>query len=178
MERQALPKRVVVFDFDQTIADTAHLEPFRKVRDWAACERAAPTAAFYESIDQVLIRLFERGDRLYIASSAPARYLAAFTRRLPRVFVNTLSYRSATTKDGHTRRASIKLEQLGEIRRSEGSGSRFVFIGDDQDDASAAARARIPFIHACWGGTCAGVTGAHPNSTTQLDAAIDAALEV
>jgi phosphoglycolate phosphatase-like HAD superfamily hydrolase len=153
--------RVVVFDFDQTIAPTDGLRGLRDAKNWGECARLAPTMPFFDGMTELLGDLRGAGAEIFVASSAPTKYLRPFLARLPiGTLSNVLGYRSVPPAAGLSRRSQIKMAQLREIR-SLRPDADIMFVGDDCDDAAAAAAVGVPFIHACWGGRCESIEAAH-----------------
>jgi phosphoglycolate phosphatase-like HAD superfamily hydrolase len=115
------------------------------------------------------------GASLYVASSAPKqKYLDHFLKRVPDdTFVDVLGYRSGSAVAGLSHRARVKFAQLKDIQARH-PGANILFVGDDGDDAAAAAAAGVSFVHACWGGRCASVSGAHGKSPASMLAALAA----
>jgi phosphoglycolate phosphatase-like HAD superfamily hydrolase len=166
---------VVAFDFDQTLCDTSSLKSFRDARDWRKCKELGRRLPFRSGIHSALLGLQESGSTLGIASSTPGTYLQAFLQRLDVPFEFVLDYHSVkppvSTINEIGRRAAIKAEQLRELCRRY-PDQTIVFVGDDADDAAGALRAQVPFVHACFGGSCGTIDGEHAVAADELNAAI------
>ncbi|MDQ6944407.1 MAG: HAD family hydrolase [Candidatus Eremiobacteraeota bacterium] len=169
---------VAVFDFDQTLCDTSSLKPSRDARDWAACRERGAALPFRPGVRDALRRLAEDGATLGIATTSPGdAYAAPFLRRLgiPTAFLlDYFAARDLPKPPGAGRRAGIKAAQLREVRRRYPDG-RVVFVGDDADDAEGARIADVAFVHACFGGACAGIGGTHAGTAGELARAVAAA---
>lgn len=168
MDTRPFPK-LAVFDFDMTVADTALLEPHRRARDWVVCRRLAPGVAFYAGVREALLAIAQSGVGLAIASSAPRSYLMPFLERLDVPFLDVLGYhdtQGVPAPPGMRGRAAIKARQLSILQQRY--RVPVVFIGDDADDAAAAAAVGATFVHACWGGACNAVGGAHATEPGEL----------
>jgi phosphoglycolate phosphatase-like HAD superfamily hydrolase len=171
--RQPAATPVAVFDFDQTIAETNALRGWRDARDWTECARRAPNMPFYPGMEAAFAELSRAGLEVVVASSAPDGYLKAFLERLPSGAISGIrGYRKSAGIAGLSYRAAIKVAHLNEISRQY-VDRPLVFVGDDADDADAAQRLGVPFIHACWGGPCAGIPGEHVG---EVDGLFDAIL--
>jgi phosphoglycolate phosphatase-like HAD superfamily hydrolase len=167
---------VAVFDFDMTLLDTSSLKTDRDARNWAAVKRGAQRLSFQPDVAAALSELSQAGATVAIASSAPRWYLDSFLERLGARIDVTLGYGDADplVRPGLSYRARIKAAQL-ELLQRRYPGAALVFVGDDADDAAGAAAAAVPFVHACWGGGCVGVSAPHCSSVADVAQAVRAA---
>jgi len=67
--------KALIFDLDQTLVDTQHIEPLRRTRKWGSVFQKIPTIIAYEGIDDVLSVAREKGVKLAIVSSSPSNYV-------------------------------------------------------------------------------------------------------
>lgn len=165
----SLDRWAVVFDVDQTLAETSSLEGLRRARKWDACIRAAASLDLFDGIGEAMSALHERGGTLFVASSAAQRYVEAFVRRLYVPVHSVLHYYSVPfhLEPKLSRRASLKAAQLRHIAGLS-DWKYLVHVGDDVDDALGAFTAGARFVHACWGSDCEALRGVHPGEPAQL----------
>lgn len=152
---------LATFDFDQTLLDTSALQAFRDRRQWSEIRKVADSYTYDVAIVGALQEMQARGILLAVASTAPkGSYLDVFLKRLPITFAEVLGYRQTPAVSTLSRRAAIKVAQLRALT-AKYPNARHHFIGDDTDDYAAAIHVSVPFVHACWGGSCAGIHATH-----------------
>lgn len=167
--KRSLLQCAIVFDVDQTLADTSLLDGLRRTRQWDACIRKAAGLALFNGIDDAIRELHGRGATVFVASSAAQRYVNAFAARLSAPIEDVLHFYSVSfrARAGLSRRACLKADQLQHVA-SRKNWDTLVFVGDDRDDAAGASLAGAHFVHACWGGACEAINGIHPGLPTEL----------
>ena len=64
----------VIFDLDQTLVDSRHLENFRKSKDWKGVNNRIHTLLEYPNISNIIRFLNKKNIKIAIVSSAPKNY--------------------------------------------------------------------------------------------------------
>lgn len=71
---------MVIFDFDQTLVDTAPVEHLRAARNWKAVMAQASKLTVYDDVHELLKELHESGETLAIVTKSPDMVAKAFIR--------------------------------------------------------------------------------------------------
>ena len=72
---------MIIFDFDQTLADTSPVEHLRARRDWKGVMVRVADLEVYPGIDRLLADLHARGHTLAIVTKSPDMVAKAFIRK-------------------------------------------------------------------------------------------------
>lgn len=137
--------QAVLFDLDQTLADTSALEPLRRARQWGRVRGALGFVRDYPGVREVLRWLEETGVPTGVVTSSPDRYASLILDRLdwaPDVLVGYHATRHHKPNPAPLLHAS---RLLGIAPRE------VVYVGDDVADMLAARRASMYGIAALWG---------------------------
>jgi len=67
--------KALIFDLDQTLIESHHVEYLRKTRNWPAVYREIPTIQAYDGINQLLLNAKEKDIELAIVTSSPESYV-------------------------------------------------------------------------------------------------------
>lgn len=67
--------KALIFDLDQTLVDSQHIEHLRSLRDWPAVYKEIPTIEAYDGINDLFSIARDHHIRLAIVSSSPRPYV-------------------------------------------------------------------------------------------------------
>ena len=70
-------KTTIIFDLDQTLADTRHLAAFREAGDWAQVMSQTPNVRFCEGVPEMLAQVQNLGYLVTVVSTSPREYCEA-----------------------------------------------------------------------------------------------------
>ena len=67
--------KAIIFDLDQTLVDSRHIEHLRRSRQWSIVYQKIPAILAYDGINEVLSVTRDNGIKLAIVSSSPSSYV-------------------------------------------------------------------------------------------------------
>lgn len=145
----SLPRRsvrAVIFDLDDTLLASGHLEPFRLHRDQRGLEEALPTVVTPAHLHEQLRRLSQQLP-LGIVTTAPRWY----AQRLLSYLYPDIEWQAVVTYGDVQRRKPDPqglLLAVGKLRLSP--SSEIAYVGDQETDLEAARRAGLLPVQAVW----------------------------
>lgn len=137
--------KAVIFDLDQTLVDSKHLESLRRARNWSLVYSKIPSISAYEGIDNVISLLKDKGIKTAIVSSAPLSYVKRVVRHFGWLFDEMVGYHDTREHKPHP------APFIEVVKRLKVSPEHCWAIGDDPKDIIAAKRAGMYAIGALWG---------------------------
>lgn len=140
----------VIFDFDNTIANTTSLEGIRKSQAWSSLSAEAMVeVSVYPKALELLVALKAAGVRMAIVTNSPAQYLQAVLNhlRITDYFDVLVTYTDVGVDGKKPSPAGINLalEKLG-IQPS----LDIAYVGDDRIDYEAAYKAGVLPVMPTW----------------------------
>ncbi len=138
---------LIVFDFDQTLVDTSHLESLRNRQQWQAVFQEMSQVEPYTGVDELLTELAANGQTLAIVTHSPRRCaeIVAGLREWPVAENLVIGYRDMARRKPDPSCLHIVME------RSGFTPSEVVHIGDRPHDTQASRSANVISIGATWG---------------------------
>lgn len=91
----------LIFDLDQTLIDSRHIEYLRRSRKWSMVYRKIPNILAYDGINEVLSITRDNGIKLAIVSSSPLSYVQRVVRHFEWSFDFTVCYHDTTQHKPH-----------------------------------------------------------------------------
>ncbi|MGM9319352.1 HAD-IA family hydrolase [Deinococcus aquaticus] len=151
--------KALLFDLDDTLVASHHLEQQRRTRDHEGLRAALPELRAPAGLPELLARLAAQY-RLGIVTTSPAWYAQTVLRHLyPAVpWGAVVTYADVQNRKPHPEGLLLALEQLG-IR----SAADAAYLGDQDQDLEAARRAGMHPVRITW---CGGLT--RPQDETVL----------
>lgn len=137
--------KAVVFDLDQTLVDSLHLDPLRRARAWNEVYKRIPMVKPYPGITQLLRALRRHDIRIAVATSAPNTYCHRILVNLGWRVECTVCYHDTRLHKPHPEPILRALDLLGV------DSSTTISVGDDQRDIVSSNLARVESIAALWG---------------------------
>jgi len=137
--------KALIFDLDQTLVDTQHIEPLRRTRKWGSVFQKIPTIIAYEGIDDVLSVAREKGVKLAIVSSSPSNYVQKIIHHFKWSFDEFVCYHDSIR---HKPYPDPFIEVLNRLNLPS---TDCWAVGDDPKDIIAAGEAKIFSVGALWG---------------------------
>ena len=135
----------MIFDLDQTLIDSQHIEHLRKSREWSAIYKKIPTITAYNGINEVLSMIKSKGIKLAIVTSSPSSYAQRVVRHFGWSFDVMVCYHDTTQHKPHPA-PFLEAANLLNISTKDCWA-----IGDDPNDIIGARRAGMYAVAALWG---------------------------
>jgi haloacid dehalogenase superfamily, subfamily IA, variant 3 with third motif having DD or ED/haloacid dehalogenase superfamily, subfamily IA, variant 1 with third motif having Dx(3-4)D or Dx(3-4)E len=137
--------RAILFDLDQTLVDSRHIEHLRRSRQWSIVYQKIPTILAYDGINEVLSVTRDNGIKLAIVSSSPSSYVQRVMRHFGWSFDFTVCYHDTTQHKPHP------APFIEAVNRLKIAAMDCWAIGDDPKDIIAARAAGMYAVAALWG---------------------------
>lgn len=136
---------MVIFDFDQTLADTSSVEQLRSRRDWKGVMAKVGTLPVYPGINDLLAHLHRKGHALAIVTKSPDM--------VPKWFIKNYGWPIDIVVGYHDvrRRKPDPEGILLAIERARSKAEQTFHIGDQAQDTEAARAANVTAIGVTWG---------------------------
>ena len=136
---------LVIFDLDQTLIDSQHIEHLRKSRNWSAIYKKIPTITAYNRIDDVLSIVESKGIKLGLVTSSPSSYAQRVVRHFGWSFDVMVCYHDTSQHKPHPE------PFLEAANRLKIPAQNCWAIGDNPNDIIGARRAGMYAVAALWG---------------------------
>jgi len=137
--------KAIIFDLDQTLVDSRHIEHLRRSRQWSIVYQKISTISAYDGINKVLSVTRENGIKLAIVSSSPSSYVQRVVRHFGWSFDFTVCYHDTTQHKPHP---APFIEAANCLRVVAGDCWA---VGDEPKDIIAAKAAGMYAVAALWG---------------------------
>jgi len=137
--------KALIFDLDQTLIDSRHIEYLRRSRKWSVVYQKIPTISAYDGINEVLSITKDNGIKLAIVSSSPSSYVQRVVRHFGWSFDFTVCYHDTTQHKPHP------APFIEVANRLKIAAMDCWAIGDDPKDVIAARGAGMYAVAALWG---------------------------
>ena len=145
MIRRGRVVKAIIFDLDQTLINSQHLEPLRRARKWTLVYNKISSISAYDGISDVLSLIKDKDIKLAIVSSAPLSYVKRVVRYFGWSFDEMVGYHDTREHKPHP---APFIEVAKRLRVSP----KYCWaVGDDPKDIIAAKRAGMYAIGALWG---------------------------
>ena len=137
--------KALIFDLDQTLVDSRHLEHLRRARQWSIVYQKIPTISAYDGINEVLSLTRSKGVKLAIVSSAPSSYVRKVVRHFGWSFDVIVCYHDTAQHKPHPAPFIEAANRLNVIAKDCWA------VGDEPKDIIAAKAAGMYAVAALWG---------------------------
>jgi HAD superfamily hydrolase (TIGR01662 family) len=137
--------KAIIFDLDQTLVDSRHIEHLRRSRQWSIVYQKIPTILAYDGINEVLSVTRDNGIKLAIVSSSPSSYVQRVVRQFGWSFDFTVCYHDTTQHKPHP------APFIEAVNRLKIAARDCWAIGDNPKDIIAARAAGMYAVAALWG---------------------------
>lgn len=137
--------KAIIFDLDQTLIDSQHIEHLRRSRQWSIAYQKIPTILAYDGISEILLVTRDNGIKLAIVSSSPSSYVQRVVRHFGWSFDCTVCYHDTNQHKPHP---APFIEAVNRLKIAAGDCWA---IGDTPEDIIAARAAGMYAVAALWG---------------------------
>ncbi len=136
---------MIIFDFDQTLADTSSVESLRAAKNWKGVMAKVSTLPVYEGITELLVDLHAKGHTLAIVTKSPDM--------VPKWFIKQYGWPISVVVGYHdVRRRKPDPEGLIlAMSRAKAKAADTFHVGDQAQDTEAARGAGVFAIGVTWG---------------------------
>ncbi len=135
----------VIFDLDQTIVKTEHLEALRKSGQWKQVYSKIETIKVYDGIPELLNFIKQKGIKISIVTNSPRIYCEGIVKHFNFQIENLICYHDVKFKKPN---AEPILKAIGQLNLI--SNKNIISIGDKVDDLIASQKAGITTVGAIW----------------------------
>jgi HAD superfamily hydrolase (TIGR01509 family) len=137
--------KALIFDLDQTLVDSQHIEHLRRLHNWSAVYKEIRTIKAYDGINDLISIARDLHIGLAIVSSSPRPYVQQIVDHHRWAFDAKICYHDTTQ---HKPNPAPFLEAVKRLTVE----ARFCWaIGDDPKDIVAARAAGMYSVGALWG---------------------------
>ena len=140
--------KALIFDLDQTLVDSRHIEHLRRSRQWSVVYRKIPTLSAYDGIDEILSITRSKGIKLAIVSSAPSSYVRRVVRHFGWSFDTMVCYHDTAQHKPHP---APLIEAANRLKIGTNDTKNCWAVGDEPKDIIAAKKAGMYTVAALWG---------------------------
>ena len=137
--------KAIIFDLDQTLVESQHIEHFRRSRQWSIVYQKISTILAYDGINDVLSLTRDNDIKLAIVSSSPSSYVQRLVRQFGWSFDFTVCYHDTIQHKPHPAPFIEAANRLKIAARD------FWAVGDEPKDIIAARAAGMYTVAALWG---------------------------
>jgi HAD superfamily hydrolase (TIGR01662 family) len=137
--------KALIFDLDQTLIESQHIENLRKMRNWQAVYQEIPTIKAYNGVNDLLSIAEDNDIELAIVTSSPEPYVQRVVDHFNWAFDAKVCYHD--TKQ-HKPNPAPFVEALNRLTLK---AVDCWAIGDDSRDIIAAKAAGMYSVGALWG---------------------------
>lgn len=139
----------IIFDFDQTIANTSRLEQLRKSRRWRDVYSSFDLISLYTDMDYVMNSLFSSNVKIAIVTNSPSKYCQKAMSFLNLPYDIIIGFHDTARRKPNPDPITLALDRLG----VDASCHIIYGLGDNLTDLIAYERAHITPIACMWGWT-------------------------
>jgi HAD superfamily hydrolase (TIGR01662 family) len=136
---------MVIFDFDQTLVDTAPVEALRTARNWKAVMAQASRLTVYDGVHELLAELNAKGQRLAIVTKSPDMVAKAFIREHRWPIDIVLGYHQVKARKPDPEGLLLAMQ------KGAASPAETYHVGDQPEDTQASRAAGVIAIGSAWG---------------------------
>lgn len=136
---------MVIFDFDQTLVDTASVEHLRAARDWKAVMAQASKLPVYGDISDLLAELHQAGHTIAIVTKSPDMVPKAFIHAHQWPIDIVVGYHQVKRRKPDPEGLLLAMSQAKAV-----SGSTY-HVGDQAQDTEASRAAGVTALGSAWG---------------------------
>ncbi len=137
--------KAIIFDLDQTLVDSRHIEHLRRSRQWSIVYQKIPTISAYEGIKEILSITRDKGIKLAIISSSPSSYVRRVVQHFGWSFDVMVCYHNTIQHKPHP---APFIEAASRLKIAV---KDCWVVGDDPKDIIAAKAAGMYTVAALWG---------------------------
>lgn len=136
---------MIVFDFDQTLVDTAPVEHLRARKDWKGVMARAGQLEVYSGITELLGDLHARGHVLAIVTKSPDMVPKAFIRQHRWPIDIVVGYHHVKFRKPNPEGLLLAMSKAG------ATPDRTYHVGDQVQDTEASRGAKVVAVGVTWG---------------------------
>lgn len=133
-------KNGVLFDFDNTIADTEAIREYRNLRDWPAASNALHRLKFNWHVVTVMKSLQDQMVPIAIVTNSPRMYVQAYLNKLSLSATPAIGYHETKQHKPHPEPLLTACSQLNI------NPEHAIYIGDEDTDSVAAQNAGMHYF--------------------------------
>jgi HAD superfamily hydrolase (TIGR01549 family) len=138
-------RNCIIFDLDQTIADTSFLESLRKQRNWVDVYKHLNQIKVYADIYEVIEILRSRGFLIGVVTNSPKIYCVKVLDYLNIKVDCVVGYHCTTLKKPHPDPVLYCINEMGS------DFNKIYGIGDSVNDIISYKRSNIICVGCLWG---------------------------
>lgn len=135
----------VIFDLDQTIVKTEHLESLRKTGQWKEIYSKIETIKIYDGIPDLIYFIKLKGIKISIVTNSPRTYCERIVKYFDLQIDNLICFHDVRFRKPSPEPILKAIDQLKLI-----PNKKIVSIGDKVDDLIASQKTGITTIGAIW----------------------------
>ncbi len=135
----------IIFDLDQTIADTSKLSLLRRQQKWSEVYKNLFQIQIYPNIYDVISALRKRSYKIGIVTNSPKQYCKNVIDFLSLDIDNIVGYHSTILKKPFPEPILYCIDQLGKDFKN------IYGVGDSQNDILSYKNSKIKSIGCLWG---------------------------
>jgi HAD superfamily hydrolase (TIGR01662 family) len=136
---------MVIFDFDQTLVDTAPVEHLRTARNWKGVMAQASKLRVYDGVHELLKELHAGGQRLAIVTKSPDMVAKAFIREHGWPIDIVLGYHQVKKRKPDPEGLLLAMQKAGTTPEET------FHVGDQPEDTQASRAAGVTALGSAWG---------------------------
>jgi HAD superfamily hydrolase (TIGR01662 family) len=136
---------MVIFDFDQTLVDTAPVEALRAARNWKGVMARVSSLKVYDGIHDLLAELKAAGQDIAIVTKSPDMVAKAFIREHGWPIDIVIGYHQVTRRKPDPQGLHLAMSKVG------ASPGLTYHVGDQAQDTEASRGAGVTALGAAWG---------------------------
>lgn len=137
---------MIIFDLDQTLANTSIVADLRKARQWSAVMSSVPSIEVYPGVHDLIADLDRRKVPLAIVTKSPDMIPKAFIDHHRWPIKNVVGYHQVKNRKPHPEGLLLAIKNAGVA-----DASAVCHVGDLPEDTEAARAAGALSIGAAWG---------------------------
>ena len=136
---------MVIFDLDQTLADTSIAADLRRARRWREVMALAPSFKIYPGITPLIVKLHGQGVPLAIVTRSPDMVAKALVARHGWPITNIVGYHHVKKRKPDPEGLLLALKATGVNPKDA------IHVGDHAEDTEASIQAGMVAVGAEWG---------------------------
>ncbi|MCC9138930.1 HAD family hydrolase [Pontibacter silvestris] len=137
--------KTLIFDFDQTIADTSALEPLRRARNWSSVYASLHRIKIYPGMLDLLEKGRSKGYRIAVVTNSPRKYCELALSSLGIKADAVVGYHDTSRRKPNPDPVLLALKLAG------GTPSESFGLGDTVNDLAAYKAAGVTPVACLWG---------------------------